>query len=207
MAGLPRRYVSRRTRWTSSRRRPPMATTAKKTGSARRRQGAQPDEADRDLYLRMFRMMALHRAVEDRMVSMYRQAELLGSLYTGHWHEAIAVGTAAALRQDDFLCPLHRDLGAHLWRGMDPAQVMASFLGKATAPTGGRDGTLHYGRLDLNIYNLPSHIPDNYPVATGGAFAFKYRGEDRVALAYCGDGSTSRGDFHEAVNIAAVQDL
>jgi pyruvate dehydrogenase E1 component alpha subunit len=90
---------------------------------------------------------------------------------------------------------------------MEPWQVMASFLGKATSPTGGRDGTLHYGRLDLNIYNLPSHIPDNYPVAIGGAFAFKYRGEDRVAMAYCGDGSTSRGDFHEAVNIAAVQDL
>jgi TPP-dependent pyruvate/acetoin dehydrogenase alpha subunit len=163
--------------------------------------------SDRDLCRRMFEVMALHRAVEDRMVSMYRQGELLGSLYTGHWHEAIAVGTAAALRPDDFLCPLHRDLGAHLWRGMDPAEVMASFLGKATAPTGGRDGTLHYGRLDLNIYNPPSHIPDNYPVATGGAFAFKYRGEDRVAIAYCGDGSTSRGDFHEALNIAAVLDL
>jgi len=151
--------------------------------------------------------MALHRAVEDRMVSMYRQGELLGSLYTGHWHEAIAVGTAAALRQNDFLCPLHRDMGAHLWRGMDPRQIMASFLGKATAPTGGRDGTLHYGRLDLHIYNPPSHIPDNFPVATGGAFAAKYRGEDGVALAYCGDGSTSRGDFHEAVNLAAVLTL
>jgi pyruvate dehydrogenase E1 component alpha subunit len=174
---------------------------------AAKRGSAKGAAADRDLYLRMFRTMALQRAVEDRMVSMYRQGELLGSLYTGHWHEAIAVGTAAALRQDDFLCPVHRDLGAHLWRGMDPRQVMASFLGKATSPTGGRDGTLHYGRLDLNVYNMPSHIPDNYPVATGGAFAFKYRGEDRVALAYCGDGSTSRGDFHEAVNLAAVLDL
>ena len=162
---------------------------------------------DPELARRMFRTMALHRAVEDRMVSMYRQGELLGSLYTGHWHEAIAVGTASALRQNDFLCPLHRDMGAHLWRGMEPWQIMASFMGKATAPTGGRDGTLHYGRLDLNIYNPPSHIPDNYPVATGGAFAFKYRGEDRVALAYCGDGSTGGGDFHEALNIAAVMTL
>src|SRR3954451_15584901 len=171
------------------------------------KKNAKPDSADKDLYLKMFRYMALQRAIEDRMVSMYRQGEMLGSVYTGHWHEAIAVGSAAALRQDDFLCPIHRDLGAHLWRGMEPWQVMASFLGKATSPTGGRDGTLHYGRLDLGIYNLPSHIPDNYPVAAGGAFAFKYRGEDRVALAYCGDGSTSRGDFHEAVNIAAVLDL
>jgi TPP-dependent pyruvate/acetoin dehydrogenase alpha subunit len=185
-----------------------MATSTRKSDASRKRSAQRASPApDRDLYLRMFRVMALQRAVEDRMVSMYRQGEMLGSVYTGHWHEAIAVGTAAALRDDDFLCPIHRDLGAHLWRGMEPWQVMASFLGKATSPTGGRDGTLHYGRLDLHIYNLPSHIPDNYPVATGGAFAFKYRGEDRVALAYCGDGSTSRGDFHEAVNIAAVLDL
>jgi TPP-dependent pyruvate/acetoin dehydrogenase alpha subunit len=162
---------------------------------------------DQELLLRIFETMVMMRAVEDRMVSMYRSGDLLGSLYTGHWHEAIAVGTASALRQDDFLAPLHRDLGAHLWRGMDAAQIMASFMGKATSPTGGRDGTLHYGRLDLNVYNPPSHIPDNYPVATGAAFAFVYRGEDRVALAYCGDGSTSEGDFHEAVNIAAVMKL
>jgi TPP-dependent pyruvate/acetoin dehydrogenase alpha subunit len=147
------------------------------------------------------------RAVEDRMVSMYRSGDLLGSLYTGHWHEAISVGTASALRQDDFLAPIHRDLGAHLWRGLDPAQVMASFMGKATSPTHGRDGTLHYGRLDLNIYNLPSHIPDNYPVALGFAFAFQYREQDGVSLAYCGDGSTSEGNFHESLNIAAAMRL
>src|SRR5436190_1684553 len=163
--------------------------------------------AERDLAIRMFEVMALMRAVEDRMVTMYRQGELLGSLYTGHWHEAIAVGTASALRPTDVLAPLHRDLGAHLWRGLEPWQVMASFMGKATSPTGGRDGTLHYGRLDLGIYNLPSHIPANFPVATGMAFAAKYRGEDRVCLAFCGDGSTSRADFHEALTIASVQSL
>ena len=162
---------------------------------------------ERDLAIRMFEVMALMRAVEDRMVTMYRQGELLGSLYTGHWHEAIAVGTASALRPTDVLAPLHRDLGAHLWRGMEPWQVMASFMGKATSPTGGRDGTLHYGRLDLNIINPVSHIPNNYPVATGAAFALKYRGTDGVAMAYCGDGSSSRGDFHEALNMAAVQSL
>jgi pyruvate dehydrogenase E1 component alpha subunit len=151
--------------------------------------------------------MVLTRAVEDRMVAMYRGGDLLGSLYTGHWHEAISVGAASALRPDDYLAPIHRDLGAHLWRGLEPWQVMASFMGKATSPTGGRDGTLHYGRLDLNIYNLPSHIPANYPVATGMAFAAQYRGEDRVALAFCGDGSTSRADWHESLNIAGVLKL
>ena len=182
-----------------------MATTRArgKAGS----KGEPVQSRDKQLLVRIFETMVLTRAVEDRMVSMYRSGDLLGSLYTGHWHEAIAVGAAAAVRPDDFLAPIHRDMGAHLWRGLDPAEIMASFLGKATSPTGGRDGTLHYGRLDLNIYNLPSHIPDNYPVATGAAFAFQYRDEDRVALAYCGDGSTSEGQFHEAVNIAAVMKL
>ena len=148
---------------------------------------------DPKLLIRIYEMMVLTRAVEDRMVAMYKSGDLLGSLYTGHWHEAISVGSAAALRDGDYMAPIHRDLGAHLCRGMEPWQVMASFMGKATSPTGGRDGTLHYGRLDLGIYNLPSHIPANFPVATGMAFAAKYRGEDRVCLAFCGDGSTSRG--------------
>jgi TPP-dependent pyruvate/acetoin dehydrogenase alpha subunit len=132
---------------------------------------------------------------------------LAGWGQAGHWHEAISVGAASALRQEDYLAPVHRDLGAHLWRGMEPWQVMASFMGTATSPTGGRDGALHYGRLDLNIYNLPSHIPANFPVATGMAFAAKYRGEDRVCLAFCGDGATARADFHEALTIAGVQKL
>ena len=182
-----------------------MATTRarRKTSS----KGEPVESRDKQLLLRIFETMVMTRAVEDRMVSMYRSGDLLGSLYTGHWHEAISVGTASALRQDDLLAPIHRDLGAHLWRGMDPAQVMASFMGKATSPTGGRDGTLHYGRLDLNIYNLPSHIPDNYPVALGFAFAFQYRDQDGVSLAYCGDGSTSEGNFHESLNIAAAMKL
>src|SRR4249919_704204 len=162
---------------------------------------------DPELLRRIHEIMVLTRAVEDRMVAMYKGGDLLGSLYTGHWHEGISVGSAAALRQDDYMAPIHRDLGAHLWRGMEPWQVMASFMGKATSPTGGRDGTLHYGRLDLNIYNLPSHIPANFPVATGMAFAAKYRGQDRVCLAFCGDGSTSRADFHESLTIASVQKL
>src|SRR4051795_11798638 len=165
--------------------------------------------ADRDpaLVRRIHEVMVLTRAVEDRMVAMYKGGDLLGSFYSGHWHEAISVGATSTLRPDDYLAPIHRDLGAHLWRGMEPWQVMASFMGKATSPTGGRDGTLHYGRLDLNIYNLPSHIPANFPVAIGMAFASQYRDQDRVCLAFCGDGSTSRADWHESLNIASVLKL
>ena len=74
------------------------------------------------------------------------------------------------------MAPLHRNLGAHLWKGIEPWQIMASFMGKATSPTGGRDGTLHYGRLDLGIVQPPSRIPADFPAATGMAFAAKHRG-------------------------------
>jgi pyruvate dehydrogenase E1 component alpha subunit len=180
-----------------------MATRRRKAATA----PAKVTDRDPELLKRILQTMVLTRATEDRMVAMYKGGDLLGSLYTGHWHEAISVGAAAALRPDDYLAPIHRDLGAHLWRGMEPWQVMASFMGRATSPTGGRDGTLHYGRLDLNIYNLPSHIPANYPVSIGMAFAAQYRGEDKVSLAFCGDGSTSRADWHESLNIASVLKL
>src|SRR5688500_19378586 len=186
-----------------------MATRTRRKDQPGSADSGRPAVADRDpaLLRRIHEVMVLTRAVEDRMVAMYKGGDLLGSLYTGHWHEAISVGAASTLRPDDYMAPLHRDLGAHLWRGMEPWQVMASFMGKATGPTRGRDGALHYGRLDLNVYNPPSHIPANFPVATGMAFAAKYRGEDRVALAYCGDGSTSRADWHESLNIASVMKL
>src|SRR5580765_2928457 len=162
---------------------------------------------DPETLKRILQFMVLTRAVEDRMVAMYKGGDLLGSLYTGHWHEGISVGAASTLEDGDYMAPIHRDLGAHLYRGMEPWAVMASFMGKATSTTGGRDGTLHYGRLDLGIYNLPSHIPANFPVATGMAFASKYRGQDRVCLAFCGDGSTSRADFHEALTMSSALGL
>jgi len=164
-------------------------------------------DRDPEFLKKLYEGMVRARAFEDRMHSMYRSGDLLGSYYSGNYHEAISVGMIAAMTPDDYLCPLHRDVGAHLWRGMPPEQIMASFMGKATSPTGGRDGTLHFGRLDLNTYNPPSHIPANFPVATGMAFASQYRGENRVTAAVCGDGSTARADFHESVNIASVLKL
>src|SRR4051794_2713716 len=98
--------------------------------------------ADRDpaLLRRIHEVMVLTRAVEDRMVAMYKGGDLLGSLYTGHWHEAISVGAASTLRPDDYMAPIHRDLGAHLWRGVGGWQGAARFIGGGTPPTGGRDG-------------------------------------------------------------------
>src|SRR5258705_11150961 len=82
---------------------------------------------ERDLSRRIYKTMVLMRVTDDRLVTMYRQGQLPGSYYSGNWHEAIAVGTVAALRNTDVMAPLHRDLGTHLWRGLQPREVLASF--------------------------------------------------------------------------------
>src|SRR4051812_49836290 len=94
-------------------------------------------DRDQELIHRIYETMVLTRAVEDRMVAMYRGGDLLGSLYTGHWHEAISVGATAALRPDDYVAAIHRDLGAHLWRGLEARPGVARLIGQGTSPPRG----------------------------------------------------------------------
>jgi len=121
--------------------------------------------------------------------------------------EAIAVGYASALERDDIIAPFHRDMGAFLIRGITPGEVVAQYLGKRTGPTKGKDGNVHMGDLKRGVIGFVSHLADNLPVATGIALAFRLRGESRVVVTNTGDGGTSRGDFHEAMNFAAVRKL
>ena len=107
----------------------------------------------------------------------------------------------------DRLCVLHRDLAAHLVRGVTPARIFAQYMGREGGVTGGRDGNVHFGDRTLGCVGMVSMLPDMMLVATGMAMAFKLRGEQRCALTWFGDGSTSRGDFHEAMNWAGVQQL
>jgi TPP-dependent pyruvate/acetoin dehydrogenase alpha subunit len=157
--------------------------------------------------LHMYYYLRLTRALEDRITALYRQGRIVGGCYTSHGMEAIAVGYASALEPDDVIAPFHRDMGAFLIRGITPGEVLAQYLGKRTGPTKGKDGNVHMGDLKRGIIGFVSHLADNLPVATGAALAFKMRGESRVVVAGTGDGGTSRGDFHEAMNFAAVRKL
>jgi pyruvate dehydrogenase E1 component alpha subunit len=157
--------------------------------------------------LQMYYYLRLTRALEDRVTALYRQGRIVGGCYTSHGMEAIAVGYASALERDDVIAPFHRDMGAFLVRGFTPGEVLAQYLGKRTGPTKGKDGNVHMGDLKRGVIGFVSHLADNLPVATGVALAFKIRGESRVAFAGTGDGGTSRGDFHEAMNFAAVRKL
>ena len=155
----------------------------------------------------LLRHMLLMRGLEERAMNLYRQGKVPGSFYDGFGQEAVSVGAAFAMGPQDRLCILHRDLGAHLVRGVEPARVLAQYMGRATGVTGGRDGNIHFGDWRVGCVGMVSMLPDMMLVATGMAMAFKLRGEARCAITWFGDGSTSRGDFHEAMNWAAVQRL
>src|SRR5947209_8178472 len=151
--------------------------------------------------------MLLMRGLEERAMTLYRQGKVPGSFYDGYGQEAVSAGPAFAMGPHDRLCVLHRDLAAHLIRGVPPARVLAQYMGRASGVTGGRDGNVHFGDRQLGCVGMVSMLPDMMLVATGMAMAFKLRGERRCAITWFGDGSTSRGDFHEAMNWAGVQKL
>ncbi len=155
----------------------------------------------------LLRAMLLMRAIEERAMNLYRQGKVPGSFYDGFGQEAVSVGATWAMAGPDRLCVLHRDLGAHLVRGVQPASILAQYMGREAGITSGRDGNVHFGDPRTGCVGMVSMLPDMMLVAAGMAMAFKLRREARCALTWFGDGSTSRGDFHEAMNWAGVQHL
>src|SRR5919197_3300738 len=155
----------------------------------------------------LLRAMLMMRGIEERAMTLYRQGKVPGSFYDGYGQEAVSAGAAWAMGSRDRLCVLHRDLAAHIIRGVEPARIFAQYMGRAAGITSGRDGNVHFGDRTKGCVGMVSMLPDMMLIATGLAMAFKMRGEQRVAMTWFGDGSTSRGDFHEAMNWAGVQKL
>src|SRR5215208_5167411 len=162
------------------------------------------DRADRSALLRF---MLLMRATEERALTLYRQGKVPGSYYDGRGQEAIGVGAAFALGPRDRACILHRDLGAHLVRGVKPGRVLAQMMGREGGVTRGRDGNMPFSDRALGCVGMVSMRPDLALVACGMALAFQRRREPRVAMTWFGDGSTANGQWHEAMNVAGVRRL
>jgi pyruvate dehydrogenase E1 component alpha subunit len=142
------------------------------------------------------------------METLYRQGRLPGAIYSGRGQEGTHVGAAYALGPDDSLFPTHRDLSAQLAKGLDLKRVMAQFWGRIDGYTRGRDGNSHIGDwYGSKTFTVLSNLPNGYPVAAGAALAYQMRGEDRVALAICGDGATSNGRWHECLNVSGIKRL
>lgn len=158
----------------------------------------------RDDLLSMYYYLRLTRALEERLGILYRQGKILGGVYLSTGQEAVSVGAASALGPDDVVVPSHRDLGAHLVRGIQPREILAQYLGRLGGPSRGRDGNVHFGDVRRNNIAFLSPMADGIPVAAGAALAMRQEGSDRVAMTWFGEGAASRGDFHEGINLAAV---
>jgi pyruvate dehydrogenase E1 component alpha subunit len=165
-------------------------------------------EEDPALARRFLHFMSMMREVEDRIErKLYRQGKVLGGVYVGRGQEAIPVGSALLAQPADVLFPSHRDMAVFLIRGVHPRQIFAQYMGRVGGLTRGKDGNMHMGDMRINVVSIISAMAASVPVAAGAALAMKYKGTRNVALCYHGDGATSRGDWHEGLNFAAVQKL
>jgi 2-oxoisovalerate dehydrogenase E1 component len=146
------------------------------------------------------------RLIEEKMLILLRQNKI-SKWFSGIGQEAIAVGVTSALEPDDYILPMLRNLGVFTSRNIPLEKLFAQWQGKLTGFTKGRDRSFHFGSNEHHIVGMISHLGPQNGVADGIALACKLKNEKKVTVVFNGDGGTSEGDFHEAVNVAAVWDL
>lgn len=160
---------------------------------------------DKEL-LSIYAQLLRPRLIEEKMLSMLRQGRI-SKWFSGIGQEAVAVGAAIAMEADEYILPMHRNLGVFTTRGVPMARLFSQFQGTANGFTKGRDRSFHFGTQEHKIVGMISHLGPQLGVADGIALAHKLRQEKKCTLVFTGDGATSEGDFHESVNTAAVWDL
>jgi len=156
---------------------------------------------------RLLRDMLLIRRFEEKTGEAYALGKIGGFCHLYIGQEAVAVGAMAALRPDDVILTSYREHGQALARGMSARAVMAELFGKAAGSSGGKGGSMHLFDASLGFLGGHAIVGAHIPLATGAAFAFKYRGGDQVVVAFFGEAAVNNGAFHEALNMAALWKL
>jgi 2-oxoisovalerate dehydrogenase E1 component len=154
----------------------------------------------------IYRSLLLPRIIEEKALLLLRQGRL-SKWFSGMGQEAIAVGVTSALEDSDWILPMHRNLGVFTTRGVDLGRLFRQLFGRDGGFTKGRDRTFHFAVPEKHIIGMISHLGAMLPVADGLALAARLKGTKQIAAAFSGEGATSEGDFHEAVNLAAVWKL
>ena len=154
----------------------------------------------------IYRNLLLPRMIEEKMLLLLRQGKI-SKWFSGIGQEAIAVGATMALQPDEWIMPLHRNLGVFTTRQMPLNKLFKQWQGSRDGYSKGRERSFHFGNADHHICGMISHLGPQLAIADGVALAHKLKGEQKVSLAFTGEGGTSEGDFHEALNVAAVWDL
>src|ERR1700750_1369113 len=154
----------------------------------------------------LYKNILLPRLIEEKMLLLLRQGAI-SKWFSGIGQEAIAVGATLALDKDEYVMPLHRNLGVFTARKMPFDKLFMQWQGRKEGFSKGRERSFHFGANEYHICGMISHLGPQLAIADGIALAHKLRQENKVSLAFSGDGATSEGDFHEALNVAAVWDL
>ena len=160
----------------------------------------------KDELLHIYRYLVKPRIIEEKMLILLRQGKV-GKWFSGIGQEAISVGTTLALQKDEYVLPLHRNLGVFTTRDIPFRKLFAQWQGKKSGFTKGRDRSFHFGTNEYHIVGMISHLGAMLGVANGISLAHKLSGEGKISVVFSGDGGTSEGDFHEALNVAAVWQL
>ena len=162
----------------------------------------------RDEYIQACRWMLLARTLDEKFASLYRAGKIHGGVFLGRGQEALSVSIGVTLRKGDVFAPLIRDLAGRLAFGEPVLDAVRTFLGSALGPMRGRDGNVHRGRPREGVLPMISHLGAMISVVNGMLFARRFKGvRDTAGVASIGDGATSTGSFHEAINQAAVEKL
>src|ERR1700761_9048415 len=156
--------------------------------------------------IEFYKKLVWPRLVEEKMLILLRQGRI-GKWFSGIGQEAISVGSTLAMRADEYILPMHRNLGVFTTRGIPVSRLMAQWQGKASGFTKGRDRSFHFGTQYYKIIGMISHLGPQLALSDGIALADKLSKRKRVTLVFTGEGATSEGDFHEALNVAAVWNL
>ena len=173
---------------------------------AQKKAGGGPDA---ETLRRILHAMKLAREAEHRIDHvLYRQGKIVGGVYVGRGQEAMGAASAIQLRDTDVALPSHRDFSSYLLRGFSLKEILLNMMARAAGPTRGRDNMHTVGRVqERKIIPHIAHLGDTLPVACGAALALKQRKDQSVVLVHFGEGTTSRGDVHEAMNFASVLNL
>ena len=156
--------------------------------------------------LALYEAIKLPRLIEDKMLSQLRLG-MISKWFSSYGQEAISVGVGMAMEEDEFILPMHRNLGIFTSRNLDLKQLFLQFQGKKDGFTKGRDRSFHFGTKKHHVVGMISHLGPQLGIADGIALANKLEGSEKATIVFSGDGGASEGDFHEALNVATVWDL